>query len=253
MRNLTRFTLALVATFLYASTAAAGTLPRTIGYSLYVDGVRVGHSGMTVTPGKDVLRFDSQTRVALGPNVIELTSHTEADPATFQVRHFWFEGTKGGMPVAGDVVVKGDSATGWVQKTSSTERRPKVQQFEGELVVFEDWVMDLEVLLALRQAVSATERTTYALLFANSFLPASVLVGFTGDVIVESAERSLVARKLEIAFSGGDPFESQVDPATGVPVYILFPGTRAEAFRDDFFGENPPSRYAGSGSGASTR
>lgn len=244
MRKLAHFLPApLVACLLLAAPAEAGRLPRTLGYTLYVDGVRVGHSGMTVTREETVLRFESRTRVELGPNVIELTSTTEADPATYAIRRFSFEGTKGGSPVAAEVVIEGDSATGWIQTVGSPERRPRSQKNPGGFMIFEDWVMDLEVLLALRQTVATTPTSTYRLIFANSFSLGDLMTGYTGEAAVESATRTFTARKLELLLSGGHPFVSHVDPATGIPVYIHFPGTRAEAFRDDFFGDNPVSRY----------
>ncbi len=221
----------------------AGDLPPAIGYTLYMDGVRVGHSAMKIRPAAGVLVFESKTRVQLGPNEIDLTSRTEADPKTFEVRRFSFKGTKAGMPVAANVTLRGDSATGWIQNTESGERQPRSQHFQGGFQPFEDWVMDLEVLLALRQGAAARNPGTYRVLFPNSFLPADLTAGFTGEASVEAESRSMVARKLEIYMVGAKPFFSHVDPASGIPVYIHFPGTRAEAFRDDFFGENPVSRY----------
>jgi hypothetical protein len=253
MRNFAHLTLSLLIACPLASIASAGTLPSALGYSLYVDGVRVGHSGMKIKQDGKTLRFESRTRVELGPNIIELTSRTEADPATFEIRRFSFEGTKGGMPTAGEIVLCGDSATGWLQSTSSTERHPRAQVNRGGFIVFEDWVMDLEVLLALRQAAAPANPTTYRILFANSLVPADLVAGFTGEAMVETDTRSLTARKLEIYLFGGTPFVSHVDPASGLPVYLHFPGTRTEAFRDDFFGDKPMSRYPASGSGASAR
>lgn len=243
MRHLAHVVLVLAAAVTGALPAHARELPARLSYTFYVDGVRVGHSRMAITRGGDALVFDSQTRVELGPNVIELTSRTVADPKTYVVREFSFEGTKGGMPVAAHVVFAGDSATGWVMNTEAQERRPRKQSHPGGFAVFEDWVMDLEVIFALRQSVQPAGTSEYQMLFPNSFLTAEALMGFTGEVAVESETRSMVGRMLEVAMSGGDPFESHVDPATGVPVYIHFPGSRTEAFRDDFFGPNPLCRY----------
>jgi hypothetical protein len=244
MRNFTQLILVLAVTGGLAVPAWAGRdLPASIGYTLYMDGSRVGHSGMTIARRGDSLVFESRTRVEVGPNVIDLTSRTEADPVTFEVRRFAYEGTKGGMPAAAHVEIRGDSAVGWVRSPGSDERRPRSQVGAGGFVVFEDWIMDLEVLLALRHGRSERNPADYPLLFANSFLPAELVVGFTGEASVESATRSMVARKLELLMSGGKPFESLLDPATGIPVYLHFPGTRAEAFRDDFFGDAPIPRY----------
>lgn len=248
MRNLTQIlALGLAVAALAGGPAWAGggvpALPKAIGYALYVDGVEVGHSRMAIRQGADAVVFESQTHVQLGPNVIDLKSRTVADPKTFRVREFSFDGTKGGMSTATHVVVAGDSATGWVKSTAATGRRPATVHDPAGFVVWEDWVMDLEVALALRQRVSGANRTEYRLVFANSFLPADMIAGFAGETEIQARDRSMVARRLEIFLFGGNPLYSHVDPETGIPVYIDFPGTRTEAFREDFFGDNPLSRY----------
>ncbi|MDH4037449.1 MAG: hypothetical protein OEX18_07285 [Candidatus Krumholzibacteria bacterium] len=244
MRNFTRFFLAFAASAVIAVPAGAGKLPPRVGYTIYVDGVRVGHSTVTIAREEQAVRLASQTRVELGPNVIDLKSEAVADPATFVVREFSFSGTKGGMAAACHVEVRGDSATGWVQNTMSDQRRPRGEFNPGGFVVWEDWVMELEILFALRQAAAPRNPDNYRLLFANSFLTTDVAIGYTGEVAIESDSRSVVGRKLEVAMSGGEPFESHVDPATGIPLYLRFPGTRTEIFRDDFFGDTPPVRYS---------
>jgi hypothetical protein len=253
MRTFVFFVLWFLSPCLHAAPVSADALPATLGYTLYTDGVRVGHSGMKITRDKSALRFESKTRVEIGPNVIELTSQTEADPESFVIRRFSFEGTKGGMATAALVVLRGDSATGWVERAGSQERSARSQVARGGFVVFEDWVMDLEVLLALHQAKATEERSTYPLLYASSFSTSELLTGFTGEVAVESATRSIVARKLEFSMTGGSAFESHVDPRTGIPVYLHFPVTRTEAFLDDFFGDKPVSRYSAVGAGSSGR
>ncbi|MDH5626962.1 MAG: hypothetical protein OEY69_01575, partial [Candidatus Krumholzibacteria bacterium] len=100
MRNFTRFFLAFAASAVIAVPAGAGKLPPRVGYTIYVDGVRVGHSTVTIAREEQAVRLASQTRVELGPNVIDLKSEAVADPATFVVREFSFSGTKGGMAAA---------------------------------------------------------------------------------------------------------------------------------------------------------
>lgn len=231
------------AILVFGAPVRAGELPKHIGYTLYVDGVRVGHSGMKVSRPGGALRFDSVTEVTLGPNEFDLRSHTIVDPKTYRVREFAFEGTKGGMHAAAFMTLAGDSATGWVESAGSDERHRRARAVPDEVVVFEDWIMDLEVVLALHQATRPAGTSEYTLLFANSFLPAEMVAGFTGEASLESHAASMVARRLTVGISGSDPWESMVDPKTGVPVYIHFPGSRTEAFRDDFYGDNPMPRY----------
>jgi hypothetical protein len=104
--------------------------------------------------------------------------------------------------------------------------------------------MELEILLAQTQAASKHPSDTYGLIFAGSFLPADLVAGYTGDVLVEAGDRSLAARKLEVVIRGSNPFFSHVDPVRGIPVYIEFPSVRVEAFLEEVFGENPVTRFA---------
>ena len=244
MRNFAHFVLSLALLLGGAGAASAADLPTRAAYTFYVDGVRAGHSDVRIEQSATRLVITSKARVELGPNVLELDSRTVADPRTYVIREFSFEGTKGGMPAACHVELKDDSAVGWVRSTSSSEQRPRKQVHPGGFAVWEDWVMDLEIILALRQDVDPRPTAVFRVLFANSFLTADLMTGYTSEVLVESDTQSMVARKMEVVLSGGDPFESHVDPETRIPVYLRFPGSRTEIFRDDFFGENPMPRYA---------
>jgi hypothetical protein len=227
---------------------AAAAFPKEIAYTLFVDGQRVGYSRMTITEEPTRLVFESKTNVKLGPNVIDLTSKTVADPKTFHVRTFSFQGSKGGMDTAAHVQLTPDSAIGWMQRTSSPERVARSVPHDGSIIVWEDWVMDLEVLLARRLLASGADRSEHQLIFAGSFLPADLVMGLSGESEIQSDDRSVVARRMEVFLFGGSVFYSNLDPQSGIPLYIEFPGTRAEAFRDDFFGDNPSTRYPPRGS-----
>jgi len=103
--------------------------------------------------------------------------------------------------------------------------------------------VECEVLMALTQANAKDKTSKYGLLLPSTFTPATVTMGYSGDVLVEAGAHSLTARKLVILLSGAEPYESHVDPKTGVPVYIRFPQTQAEIFLDKIFGENPITYY----------
>jgi hypothetical protein len=111
-------------------------------------------------------------------------------------------------------------------------------------LLFEDWVMEHEILLALTQAASPNKSDNYGLVFTSSFSPAEVTAGYTGDVLVEAGSQSLTARKLVVIIRGAQPFESHVDPVRGVPVYIRFPQSLTEIFLDEVFGENPVTFFS---------
>ena len=240
--------LATVALILLAGAMPADALPKKLAYLFYVDGQPVGRSDIKVTQSPGVLRFESKTYVAIGPNVIELACVTDADPRTYAVREFSMEGTKGGQPVAARVYALGDSVHGYV--VTGGDRREKARRLPHPgTIVFEDWVMELEILLALTQARSTHVSDTYNLVFAGSFLPTDVVAGYTSEILVEAGSRSMAARKLAVAIKGADPFESHVDPNRGVPVYLQFPQVRAEIFLEEVFGDNPVSRFSTTGKG----
>lgn len=223
-----------------AAPEAATDLPQTIGYTFFVGGKRVGHSDTRVVQGPSVLRFESKLRVESGPTVIELATRTEADPHSFEIRRFSYRGAKGNTPMASSVAIEGDSVFGAVS-VGNVETKKGIR-IKSPVVVWEDWVMEIEILLALRQT-RAKNPSTVGLLLASSYAGGNVTLGYTGQASVDGSDRSLVAQKLLIAIQGGEPFESFVDPKQGIPVYIRFPGLRAEIFLDDFFGDNPVPSY----------
>ena len=222
--------------------SAAVAVPKNLGYTFYVDGEPVGRSDIRITQTPETLTFDSKTRVLTGLSVIDLTAHTVADARTFLIRDFSLEGTKGEHRMICEVHVVGDSAYGFIDIGDGPKDK-RLKLLYPQTVVFEDWVMELEVLMALAQSRSNHRSDNYGMVFATSFMPSDVLMGFTGEVLVEAGTRSMAARKLVISIRGADPFESRVDPVRGVPVYIRFPLVRAEAFLDEVFGENPVSYF----------
>lgn len=224
------------------TSGGATQLPRTVGYTFFVGGARVGQSETRIVQSPGVLRFESTLRVENGPAVVELSTRTEADPVTYAIRRFSCSGTKGGKPMSTSVTVEGDSVYGSVSVGQTTSKRGLRMQ-STPIVVWEDWIMDIQILLALQQARMSDRAVTMSFLLASSYSVNSVTLGYTGEASVDGDGRSLVARKLLVAIQGGDPFESFVDPGRGIPVYIRFPGVQAEAFLDDFFGDNPVPAY----------
>lgn len=233
----------ILAIVLVTLAPTAGAVPKKLAYRFYMDGQPIGRADIRVTQSPAELRFESKTRVEIGPNVVDLSCKTLADPKTYAVREFTMEGTKGGSPVAAHVTVLGDSVHGYI--VSGGNRREKAKKSEyPRVLLFEDWIMELEILLAQTQAASKHPSDTYGLVFAGSFLPADITAGYTSDVLVEAGDRSMAARKLEVVIRGSSPFFSHVDPIRGVPVYLDFPAVRVEAFLEEVFGENPATRYS---------
>jgi len=242
MRNRSLFWIVLIAACGGLVAPATAKLPATLGYTFFVDGQPVGRTDIRVVETPGALKFESKTRVSTASGTIELTAQTEADPKTFAVRQFSFKGTKGDRPVETLVHVAGDSVYGEIALGGT--RTPKALRLpKPRAVVFEDWLMELELLLALTQAQSKQKTSVYGLVFAGSFLPAELMAGFAGEVLVEAGERSFAARRLVVAITGAAPFESHVDPERGVPVYLRFPAVRAEVFLDEVFGDNPVTYF----------
>jgi len=225
-----------------ATGAVAGTLPQTLGYSFYVQGEPAGRADIKVTQTAKELVFESRTRVLTNFTVIAYTARTVADPKTYYVRQFSLEGTKGEVPIACAATMTPDSVVGFLDtRNGPAERRLKMPA--SPTVLFEDWLVEHEVLMALTQTNAKDKTSKYGLLFPSTFTPATVTMGYSGDVLVEAGANSLTARKLVIILSGASPYESHVDPKTGLPVYIRFPQSETEIFLDKIFGENPITYY----------
>ena len=220
------------------STRPAHALPKTLGYSFYVKGVPVGRADLKITESSREIVFESQTHVLTGVDVIALNTRTVAHPKTYALLDFSYRGTKGEHTVACHAQVRGDSVYGFTEM-DGTLKDKNLKMPQKRSLLFEDWVMEHEILLALTQAASANKTDTYGLVFTSSFSPAEVTAGYSGDVLVEAGRNSLTARKLVVIIRGAEPFESHIDPKRGVPVYIRFPQSRTEIFLDEVFGENP--------------
>jgi hypothetical protein len=225
------------------SARPAEALPRSLGYSFYVKGQLVGRADITVSETKKEILFESQTRVVQGPDVIALSARTVADRTTYEFKDFSYRGSKGNHAVVCQAQVRGDSVYGFIEMDGQlTDRHLRMPQ--KRTLLFEDWLMEHEILLALTQARSPHQTGIYGLVFTSSFSPAEITAGYTGEILVEAGSRSMVARKLVVAIRGADPFESHVDPVRGMPVYIRFPQSHTEVFLDEVFGENPVTFYS---------
>jgi hypothetical protein len=224
------------------SGAHAGTLPKTLGYSFYVSGEPAGRADIKITQTGKELVFESRTRVLTNYSVIAYTSRTVADPRTYHVRQFSLEGTKGERPVSCAATLTADSVVGYLGTGKGpADRRMKMPA--SPTVLFEDWLVEHEVLMALTQAHAKDKTSKYGVLFPSTFTPATVTMGYAGDVLVEAGAHSITARKLVVILAGAAPYESHVDPKTGIPVYIRFPQSETEIFLDKIFGENPVTYY----------
>jgi len=232
----------LLISLLATGARAEPALPKTLSYSFYVAGEKSGHAHIQVTETKDRYIFESETRALTGLSIVALNARTIVDKKTLDIVDFKYQGTKGDHVVTCQAQTHGDSAYGFVEMDGvMTGRNLEVEQ--SKAVLFEDWIMEHEIVLAMLQARSDHKTDEYGLIFTSTFMPVVVTTGYSGDVLVEAGANSLVARKLQVAIQGAQPFESQVDPKRGVPVYLRFPTAAAEIFLDEVFGENPLTYY----------
>jgi hypothetical protein len=225
-----------------ATGVRAGTLPATLGYSFYVSGEPAGRADIKITRNAKELVFESRTRVLTNFSVIAYTARTVADPKTYYVRQFSLEGTKGEQPISCAATLTPDSVVGYLETSAGPVDRV-LKMPANPTVLFEDWLVEHEVLMALTQAQARDKTSKYGVLFPSTFTPATVTMGYSGDVLVEAGAHSMTARKLVVILAGAAPYESHVDPKTGVPVYIRFPQSETEIFLDKIFGENPVTYY----------
>src|SRR5262245_8632709 len=184
------FALARAAVLTFALVAGAGSavadpLPSKLGYTFFLRGTRVGHADVRISQASDVIRINSQLEVADANARIALSTRTEADPKTYAFRSFSYEGVKGNDKVASSVTVLGDSVYGFV--STNGRRQPMGRRvFPAPIVVWEDWVPDIEILLALQEAREFKNSSTRGLLLATSYASSNVILGYSGEAVVES-------------------------------------------------------------------
>jgi hypothetical protein len=224
----------------------ANPLPGKIGYTIYARGQEVGHSDITVTRTDDAIIFDTVTRVNFqNDETLEMRSRTKADPKTYLIRSFSYDGTKAGSELSGEVVAEGDSiySTFWEDGKERTDYRKNPY---GRHLFLEDFVMSHEVLIARAQEATGADMKTpidYGMVFPSTLTILKATVGFASTLEIESDTQAVVCKKLLVGIEGSQPFASYYDPERGLPVYMVFPQTLVEVFLDDFFGDSPITRY----------
>jgi len=234
---------------LVAQTSWAGKLPEKLGYSIYMRGVRVGHSEIAIDAKPDITTFTSTTKIRLAATVeYEISAVTEVDSKTFYVRSVAFDGLKGERPINADYVLDGVNIEGTAVVDGTAYPRSKVSSVDKHLVL-EDYVVDHQVIIALAYAASNTKVLTAGLFFPTSFSVSNATMMYSGDAEVESAYGALIAKKLTIQAGGTDPWILFVDPERRVPVYMVFPTVLVEIFLDDFYKDQPLSRWHNPGAG----
>jgi hypothetical protein len=226
--------------------AWANSLPETVGYTIYSHGQEVGHSDIRVTETETAIELESSTRVRItDADSIIMACRTVADPQTFLVRTFEFNGSRGPSAIDGQVTIAGDSVYSKFMRNDNEIDDYRISPFDRNLVL-EDYIMEHEILIALAHDAREGGGNTpedYGLLFPSSLTVTSAKVAFASTVEIESDVSAVVCKKLIVKIAGSKPFASYFDPERRLPVYMAFPQTNVEVFLDDFFGESPVTRY----------
>lgn len=224
----------------------ANPLPDKIGYTIYARGQEIGHSDITVTRTDDAIIFDTITKVDFANDEkLDLRSRTKADPKTFLIRSFSYDGTRAGSELSGEVVAEGDSIYGTFWENGKERTDYRKNPF-GPHLFLQDFVMSHEVLIARAQEAAGGDMKVpieYGIVFPSSLTLSKATVGFASTLEIESDTEAVVCKKLLVGIEGSQPFASYYDPERGLPVYMVFPQSLVEVFLDDFFGDSPITRY----------
>ncbi|MDH3197489.1 MAG: hypothetical protein OEO21_04535 [Candidatus Krumholzibacteria bacterium] len=224
--------------------ADAGTprLPESFSYTIFINGQRAGRSEARVTHTEDAISIESKSWVELGQGTIEISCWTEADPHTFRVRTVRYQGVNPSALLEGTTEVSGDTVfTNRVEQDQMIER-VEVSRVGGPIVI-EDFDMTYQVLLARALALSDDPVKSFGLVFASTGALLEAKAAFRSEAAVESNTQEAICKLLVVDVTNGSPYVSYYDPERGMPVYLAFPTAMTEAFLDDFFGDEPITRW----------
>jgi len=234
--------LAGLALTIWMGTAAAWELPEKIGFAIWVEGEPIGRCDITVTTDETTIYMKSKVEVSYIDFTLSLVTSTEADSKTFLVRQFEYAGEKMGKEMRGEVQIDGRILEGFT--VSDGAEFPSSRQMAREqTIVFEDYVIGLQILAALALEASGESALQYNLVFASNLSVADLGLYYASDVALESHIKEAICRKIQYEIGGSSPFVAFWDEKSKLPVYTVFPANNTELFLDAFFGEEPLSRY----------
>lgn len=222
------------------SDTRAQKLPEKIGYTIYISGRNLGHSDINVTyTDKGTIVFDSETRIERGERLFEMKSRTEVDSTTFQLKSYEFEGVRSNRKVQGEVHIDGKK----VIIVDSSRRKTSSVANNEPVLVFQDFIVELEIIIARSHISGGGTDQTYDLVFPRSSKLSTATIQKTARTSVESTIHEAICDKLVISITQSPPFASYYDPRRGLPVYVAFPSAETEIFLDEFYGDEPVSRW----------
>lgn len=222
--------------------AFASSIPPEFSYTVYIEGKDAGKSVTKFTKTPDRLVFDSSTKISFAEYTLELTTRTEADPITYEILKFAWDGARTNYLLGGEAVAEGDSVHGFVVENgiqyphSRNTKHPRT-------MVLEDYVACHQLLIGLGYFQEGVEEQVIDLFLPTSFMVNDALVVKSSEALIESDIDEALCIKVQVHMTGAAAYVMFFDQKRGMPVYIAFPGTNAEVFLDEFFGDTPVSRF----------
>jgi len=221
---------------------SAAKLPEDLSYTIYVKGSPAGKAEIKVSYEGDTITFESTTSVDYGAFKMNARCRTAADAKTGIMRSFRWDGEKNGQKYSGELAYDGKVAKGIVRVDDSVVEEAKSPPAHP-VIAFEDYIVEHEILLAHVHAAAGETGLTGSLLLPSAFSFVSVGMRAASEQIIESNIKEAVCRKLLVEMQGGSPWAIYFDDQRGLPVYLAFPSVGTEIFLDEFFGDEPVSRY----------
>ncbi len=242
---MSKYLLIVLVIVLAATTvASAQKLPPSFSYTIYVRGQPAGKSATTVKETADSYILESHTIVEFGEFELELKTRTEADKETFIVRDFYFKGTRMQSQIEGEVTIDGKSVSGQITENGLASPVDKVSD-QPQIIVFENYVIAHEILLARAFVASGSDPARFGMYLPSVTVITRADVTKGSELSIESETQEAICDKILVSIQNSSTFASYYDPQRGLPVYLAFPATLTEVFLDDFFKDQPVTRYRG--------
>jgi hypothetical protein len=227
---------------LFPLSSQGAKLPQKAIYRLFTNGIYTGTNEIETKEKDGKIIITSITKDSYEESELELKTTTVVDSKTFQTLRLTYEGKKDKRPISGDFVLDSDTLSGTM--TDEGNEYPFNAKLSGAgTYALQENNMEHIMLLMQNFMPSGEFAKKYQL-----FFPIYTTIGDT-DVHLESerelpvGDKSMVCKKVTMKMQLSDIFVLFIDPANNLPVYVLYPSTRWEAFLESYFGENPQTFY----------